>query len=148
MLRSLCLGVALVGLFAGCATSRQGMFTSRFESEASADVIIRYYTDATSSMLKPTQMEGEFQSLLSRGEVLERMRKVPGRDLAAIILVNYHSRPGEEFVMREWQKQLSELGFRQTVFLRGKENAKVNGMTIVPDPAPLTAFSGSAPPGS
>ena len=108
---------------------------SRSFAEAdSADFIVRYYSDETSYVLKPTLTEGGFQSICDRPLVLKLASQQPGRELAAVVLVHYPNAGDEEVIKRLWLADLEALGYRHVVFLRGQNSMKVKGLTILDEP--------------
>ncbi len=127
---------AACGLFAGCSTSQRAASLPLFKDDGSANIIIRYYSDSTSTMLKPEKHEGNFNTLLTINDVMEIARQVPGRDLAVVVLNTFHTKADEQVMMRRWQDSLAALGYHHTVFLRGNRNQGVNGLPVLPGPLP------------
>jgi hypothetical protein len=134
--------IAAGGILTGCATSKPLATVPRFNEAASASVIIWYYSDSTSYMLKPPKMEGSFRSLLSDAQVLAISKEQPGRDLAVVVLGARRSEASEAAVMKKWTTGLSQLGYRRTVFLRSEGETKVQGLPIVEMPPAVASTGG------
>ena len=106
-----------------------------------ADVIIRYYTDETSYMLKPLRMDGAFRSTFDRTAALKLAADQPHRDLAAVVLIHY-IKPGQEAEVRDaWVADLTRLGYKRVVFLLGNNKMQANGLPVIAAPAPLTPLA-------
>ena len=97
-----CASLLLVLLLAtACSTSR----TSRvvlFKDQDKANLIIRYYTDETSYVLKPATTEGPFLSVLKQEAVLDVAKQQPARELAVVVLIHYGCRSEIEAVRHKW----------------------------------------------
>jgi len=100
-----------------------------------ADVVIRYYSDNVTRILKPLQMEGPFLSTFDRDGVLDLAKKQAGRELAVVILLQFNA---SDRIKQSWQAPLKQLGYRRVVFLRAEPGLKVDGLSILEGPAELT----------
>jgi hypothetical protein len=116
-----------------------------FASEAQADFVVRYYSDATSYVMKPLMIDGkamgtrgevEFLKPCSRADVLQAAAGQGRRELAVVVLVSY---PGgamiELPVKQNWDRELKALGYQRIVFLRGAtKTTRINGLRILEGP--------------
>ena len=103
----------------------------RFSEQDQANLIVRYYTDDISYVLKPAMKEGPFLSILKQDAVLEVAKKQPGRDLAVVMLIHYGCQSEGETVRCKWKSQLTEMGFQRVVFLAAGSNMQVNGLPVL-----------------
>ncbi len=108
--------------------------SSHFNEEDDADVIIRYYSDSTSYILKPNMMDGQYRSICDRSLVLKVAEQQPRHELAVVVLIHYPGTGLEEPVKLAWVKELKALGYERVVFLRGTNRMKVKGLKVLPDP--------------
>ena len=120
----------LVFLVTACSTPRTAR-TVRFNEQDNANLIVRYYTDDTSYVLKPATTEGPFLSILRKDAVLGVAKQQPGRDLAVVILIRYADERQDATVRNQWTDLLTEAGYQRVVFLRGLGGMKVNGLPIL-----------------
>jgi hypothetical protein len=114
-------------LATACSTSR----TARFSEQEKADLIVRYYSEDTSYVLKPSKMDGPFLSILNRDAVLDVAKLQPGRQLAVVILIHYFNESEDESVKQKWTSLLKEAGYQRIVFLRGHNGMRVNGLAVL-----------------
>ena len=114
-------------LATGCSTPQ----IARFSEQEGADLIVRYYSDDTSYMLKPSMTEGEFLSILDRDAVLKVAKQQPGRQLAVVILIHYNVESEAEAVKRNWRNLLTQVGYQRVVFLRAANGMRVNGLPVL-----------------
>jgi len=135
--------VLTLGVVTGCTTSRPAAQVSRFQNEPNASVVIRYYSDATSFMLKPEKLEGSFRSLLDKSQILKIAKDEPARDMAVVIIGIFETKQEEDHVMRAWMRPLKQLGFQRTVFLRAGRHMEVQGLPIIDNPSEQPALSGT-----
>ena len=116
-----------VGLLAtACSTPK-----ARFNEQAQADLIVRYYTDDTSYVLKPAKTDGRFLGVLKKGAVLDVAKEQPGRQLAVVILIHYPSQDTADAVRTKWASQLTGLGYQRAVFLGGSNSSQIDGLPIL-----------------
>ena len=119
-----------------CACSLNRAFgvepKARFNEQAQADLIVRYYTDDTSYVLKPAKTDGRFLGVLKKGAVLDVAKEQPGRQLAVVILIHYRAAPEGAKVKAEWTKLLTDLGYQRVVFLLAQGSMQVDGLTVLP----------------
>ncbi len=113
-----------------CSTPRHAPVV-RFYEQDQANLIVRYYSDDTSYVLKPQKSDGPFLSILKRDDVVKVAKQLPGRDLAVIILVHYPCDTTEEAVESKWRQLLTGLGYQRVVFLGGFGSRQVNGLQIL-----------------
>jgi hypothetical protein len=120
-------------LFTSCATQRLASLPAvpRFSEQEQADVIIRYYSDDTSYVLKPSSTEGPFLSIFKKDAVVALAKQQPGRQLAVVVLIHYVDEEVAEAVKRDWTKLLTETGYHRVVFLRAINSMRVNGLAVL-----------------
>ena len=114
-------------LATACSTPR----VARFNEQDQADFIVRYYSEDTSYVLKPTKTDGPFLSILSRDAVLDVAKQQPSRRLAVVILIQYNVESEAQSVKRTWITKLTQVGYQRVVFLRGLNGPRVNGLPIL-----------------
>jgi len=119
--------VALVAT--ACSTSRTPPVV-RFYEQDKANLIIRYYTDDTSYVLKPTTKEDSFWSVLKIDAVLNVARQQPDRQLAVVILIHYTAEREAAKVKDKWTNLLTELGYQRVVFLRSAGGMQADGLPV------------------
>jgi hypothetical protein len=117
-------------LATACSTSRTGRVV-RFHEQDQANLIVRYYTDETSYVLKPQKTDGPFLKILRRDDVVKVARQLPGRDLAVVILVYYPYQGEADAVRSKWTGLLTGLGYQRVVFLGGYGGKRVDGLPIL-----------------
>lgn len=117
-------------LATACSTSRTPPVV-RFHEQDQANLIVRYYTDETSYVLKPQQTEGPFLSVLRRDDVVKVAKQMPGRELAVVILVYYPYHGEADAVKSKWTGLLTGLGYQRVVFLGGYGGKQVNGLPVL-----------------
>ena len=120
-------------LFASCALPPLSPYSAlpRFNEAEQADVIIRYYSDDTSYVLKPAATEGAFMTILKKEAVLALAKQQPGRQLAVVLLIHYTDEGKAEAVKHDWTKLLSETGYQRIVFLHASNSMHVNGLPVL-----------------
>jgi hypothetical protein len=114
-------------LATACSTSR----AVRFNQQEQANLVVRYYTDDTSYVLKPAKTDGPFLTVLNKDAVLELAKQQPGRELAVIILIHYRSAGEAEAARHDWVKLLKEVGYQRVVFLRASSGMQINGLPVL-----------------
>jgi hypothetical protein len=120
-----------VGLLAtACSTPGTGR-VEKFHEQDQANLIVRYYTDETSYVLKPQKSEGAFLSVLRRDDVVKVAQQLPGREMAVVILINYSYENAADDVRNKWTSLLTGLGYQRVVFLGGFGGKQVNGLPIL-----------------
>jgi hypothetical protein len=120
----------IVLLATACSTPRTSPVV-RFYEQDQANLIVRYYTDETSYVVKPQSTDGPFLSVLRRDEVVKVAKQLPGREMAVVILVHYLY-PGEtDAVKNKWTGLLTGLGYQRVVFLSGINGRQVNGLPVL-----------------
>ena len=129
-------------LLTSCATTPTEAPRPPFTEEDQADVIIRYYSDDVSRILKPKQTEGEFLSTFDVKSALEVARKQPGRELAVVVLIFFNT---SDDVKIKWCDLLKNIGYHRIVFLRGDKGLHVNGLSILENPPSTTASAARQP---
>ena len=103
----------------------------RFHQQDQANLIVRYYSDETSFILKPQKRDGPFLSILRRDDVLKVAKQQRGRELAVVILVHYPSESQTDSVKSKWTGLLTGLGYQHVVFLGGHDGKRVDGLPIL-----------------
>ncbi len=114
-------------LATSCSTPR----FAHFSEQDQASLVIRYYTDDTSYVLKPMQKDGPFLSVLKKDAVLNVAKQQPGRDLAVVILIHYAADTEANTVQSKWRNLLTEAGYRRVVFLRASGGMQINGLPLL-----------------
>jgi len=107
---------------------------TKFAEAQTADFIARYYTDETGYCLTPPVMDGSFRSPCDRRRLLKLAGQQPGRELAVIVLTHYPGVDTEEAAKLGWLNDLTALGYRRIVFLRGRNSMQVNGLPVLETP--------------
>ena len=121
----------VVLLLTSCATSRTPVAElPRFSEEAQANLIVRYYSDNTSYVLKPEMKEGPFLSIYNKDAVLALAKQQPGRQLAVVALIRYDNETQANAVKHDWTTLLTEAGYQRIVFLRARNTMKMNGLFV------------------
>ena len=128
----------LLLLFATACSSPRTPHLGRFKQEEQANLVVRYYTDDTSYVLKPVTKNGEFLTVLNKAAVIELAKQQPERELAVVILIHYTAEDEAEAVKHDWVKLLKEVGYERIVFLRASSGMKINGLSILENPSELT----------
>jgi hypothetical protein len=124
-------------LVTACSTT-QTVPVVRFNEQDKANLIVRYYTDDTSYVLKPAKMEGPFLGVLKKDAVLDVARQQPRRELAVVMLIHYTCQSEGVAVKQKWTNLLTGLGYRRVVFLGADASMQVNGLPVL--------YSASRPP--
>jgi hypothetical protein len=114
-------------LATACSTSRMG----RFNEQEQANLVVRYYTDDTSYVLKPAKTDGTFLAILNKDAVLDVAKQQPGRELAVVILIHYRAQSEGDSVRQNWVKLLKEVGYQRVVFLRASGSMQINGLPVL-----------------
>ena len=117
----------VVFLATACSTPR----TARFSEQDRADLIVRYYSEDTSYVVKPAQTEGQFLSIFKQDAVLDVAKQQPGRKLAVVILIRYNTESEAEAVKLNWVTKLTQVGYQRVVFLRSANGMRVNGLPVL-----------------
>ena len=119
-------------LMTSCATAPPPQAAlPRFNEEAQADLIIRYYSDDTSYVLKPEMTEGPFLTILKKDAVLALAKQQLGRQLAVVALIHYSVDSQADAVKSDWTSLLTEAGYQRIVFLHARNSMKMNGLPIL-----------------
>ena len=113
------------------ATSCSTPKFARFGEQEQANLVIRYYSDDTSYVLKPAQTDGPFLSVLKKDAVLNVAKRQPGRDLAVVILIHYAADAEANTVQAKWRSLLTEAGYQRVVFLRANGGMQINGLPLL-----------------
>jgi hypothetical protein len=120
----------VVFLATACSTPRTPP-VARFYEQEKANLIVRYYTDDTSYVLKPAMTEGSFLSVLKQDAVVNVAKQQPDRQLAVVILVHYTSEGQAAKVKAKWTNLLTAAGYQRVVFLHALGGIQVNGLPIL-----------------
>jgi hypothetical protein len=104
---------------------------ARFQEQEQANLVVRYYTDDTSYVLKPQKTDGPFLSILDKRAVLDVAKQQSGRQLAVVILIHYADDGQAAAVKHEWRGLLTNVGYQRVVFLRGMNGMRVNGLPVL-----------------
>jgi hypothetical protein len=113
-----------------CSTSPDSRL-GRFHRADQANLVVRYYTDDTSYLLKPAITNGSFLAVLSKDAVLDLAKQQPRRELAAVILVHYPAECESQAVRKDWTGLLRSAGYQRVVFLRAPGDMQVNGLPVL-----------------
>jgi len=103
----------------------------RFNQQEQANLVVRYYTDDTSYVLKPAKTDGPFLAVLNKDAVLDVAKQQPRRELAVVILIHYRAEGAAEAVKRNWVSLLKEAGYQRVVFLRASTSMQINGLPVL-----------------
>jgi len=117
-------------LATSCSTPRTSSQV-RFNEQESANLVVRYYTDDTSYVLKPEKTDGPFLRILRQDAVVDVARQQPGRELAVVILIHYGDESQAASVKHKWTNLLTEVGYRRVVFLRALGGMQVDGLPVL-----------------
>jgi hypothetical protein len=118
-------------LLTSCSTPRAPWAAlPRFREQDQANLVVRYYSDDTSYVLKPQQTDGPFLTILSKDAVLDVAKQQPGRQLAVVILIHYGACEIET-VEQSWKNLLTGAGYQRVVFLRASSGMRVNGLPVL-----------------
>ena len=113
-----------------CSTPRT-FREARFKERERANLIIRYYTDDTSYVLKPAKRDGSFLAVLDREAVMDVAKQQPGRQLAVVVLIHYGAESEADEVKHKWTDLLTEVGYQRVVFLRAITGMRVDGLPVL-----------------
>jgi hypothetical protein len=116
--------------------------SGHFNEVDATDFIVRYYSDDTSYLLKPSMMDGKFRSIFDRPAVLKLAREQPRRELATVVLTHYPNTGDEETIKVGWVNDLKALGYQRVVFLRGRNSMDVKGLAVLNNPEQSTMSAG------
>ena len=120
----------IVLLVTACSTPQTSQVV-RFHEQDQANIIVRYFSDETSYVVKPQKTNGPFLSILKRNDVLDVAQQLTGRELAVVILVHYPTQDATDTVKTKWRGLLTGLGYQRVVFLGGSDTRQVNGLPIL-----------------
>ena len=120
----------LVLLATSCSTPHTGR-RARFTEQEQANLVVRYYTDDMSYVLKPVATEGPFLAVLNKAGVLDVARQQPGRELAVVILIHYGADSETEAIQHKWSNLLTEVGYQRVVFLHAERGLRINGLPVL-----------------
>lgn len=120
----------LAFLTTSCSTARHSQEV-RFKDQERANLIVRYYSDDTSYLLKPAAKDGPFLAVLNKDTVVQIARQQAQRELAVVVLIHYPSGIEADMVKQKWSSLLGEAGYQRVVFLRGRGGMGVEGLTVV-----------------
>jgi hypothetical protein len=126
-----CASLLFIVLMATACSTPQASRVVRFHEQDQANLIVRYYSDETSYVLKPQKTDGPFMSILRRDDVLEVAKQLPDHDLAVVILVHYPCQTTADAVKVKWTGLLTSLGYQRVVFLGGFGGKDVNGLPVL-----------------
>jgi hypothetical protein len=117
-------------LATSCSTPRTAR-VERFTEQDQASLIVRYYTDDTSYLLKPAANEGPFLAVLNKDAVMDVAKQQPGRQLAVVIMIQHANQNEVDAVRQRWQGLLTQAGYQRVVFLRARKGWDVNGLPVL-----------------
>lgn len=120
-----------VMLLATACSTPQTSPVVRFNEQEKANLIVRYYSDDISYLLKPEQTDGRFLSILNKDAVVEVAKAQSGRELAVVILIHYPAESEAAKVKVQWTSRLTGLGYQRVVFLHGLNSMQVNGLPVL-----------------
>jgi hypothetical protein len=126
-----CSSLLFVALLATSCSTPQTAPGARFGEQEQANLIVRYYTDSTSYVLKPAKKEGPFLAVLNKNAVLDVAKQQPDRQLAVVVLIHYGAESEAEAVKHDWKSRLTGLGYQRIVFLRARNGMRVNGLPVL-----------------
>ena len=117
-------------LATACSTPRTAPVV-RFNEQEKANLVVRYYTDDTSYVLKPQKTDGPFLRVLGKDAVVDVAKQQPGRELAVVILIHYGAESQADAVKYKWTSLLRQVGYQRVVFLRASNGMTVNGLPVL-----------------
>ena len=117
-------------LATSCSTPRTSA-QARFNEQERANLVVRYYTDDTSYVLKPAKSDGPFLRVLRQDAVVDVARQQPGRELAVVILIHYGDESQAAAVKQKWTSLLTDVGYQRIVFLRSLGGMQVDGLPVL-----------------
>jgi hypothetical protein len=117
-------------LATSCSTPRTSA-QARFNEQERANLVVRYYTDDTSYVLKPAKSDGPFLRVLRQDAVVDVARQQPGRELAVVILIHYGDESQAAAVKQKWTNLLTDVGYQRVVFLRSLGGMQVDGLPVL-----------------
>ena len=120
----------VASLATSCSTPQRAR-EERFSEQERANLIVRYYTDDTSYLLKPEAKVGPFLAVLNKDTVVEVAKQQAARDLAVVVLIHYGTDSPADIVKRKWKGLLTEAGYQRVVFLRGQNGMRVRGLPVL-----------------
>jgi hypothetical protein len=120
----------VVLLATSCSTPRTARL-ARFNEQEQANLVIRYYTDDTSYVLKPEAKDGPFLSVLNKEAVLEVAKRQPTRQLAVVIMIHHGAESELTEVKQKWGTLLTEAGYQRVVILRASKGMQVDGLPVL-----------------
>ncbi len=126
-----CALLLFVGLLAASCSTPGTATVGRFSEQDQADLVVRYYTDDTSYVLKPEARDGRFLTVLNKDAVLDVAKRQSQRQLAVVILIHYGTDSQAVAVKRDWSNLLTDAGYQRVVFLLGRRNMQVNGLPVL-----------------
>jgi len=121
----------LLALLATSCSTPYGARQARFSEQDRANLIVKYYTDDTSYLLKPEAKDGPFLTVLNKDAVVEVARQQAQRELAVVVLIRYGAASEAEMVKQKWRTLLTEAGYQRVVFLRGRTGLRVDGLPVL-----------------
>jgi hypothetical protein len=123
--------LCLLALLAtSCSTSKTARL-ARFNEMDQASLVIRYYTDDTSYVLKPAAMDGPFLAVLKKDAVLAVAKQQPARELAVVVMIHHGGDWEVEAVRQKWATLLTDAGYQRVVFLRAKKGMDFDGLPVL-----------------
>jgi len=133
-------------LLTSCATQRANVSVEpKFHEAQAADLVVRFYSENISRILKPIQMEGPFLTSFDRAGVLDLAKQQSGRELAVVVLLQFNS---SDRVKQSWLSPLRDLGYKRIVFLRAENGMKIDGLSVLENPHEITDHALSPPQSS
>ena len=117
-------------LATSCSTPRTSA-QARFNEQERANLVVRYYTDDTSYLLKPAAKDGPFLAVLKKDAILAVAKQQPSRELAVIVMIHHGGDWEVEAVRQKWSAQLTEAGYQRVVFLRAAKGMNINGLPVL-----------------
>ena len=123
--------LCLLALLATSCSTPNAARMARFNDVDQASLVIRYYTDDTSYVLKPAAKDGPFLAVLRRDAVLAVAKQQSSRALAVIVMIDRGSEQEVEVARQKWGGLLTEAGYQRVVFLRAKKGMDINGLPVL-----------------
>jgi hypothetical protein len=134
---------SMAGLLASCSSLTPEATTARgrFHEEASADLVLRFYSWDSIHMTRPDTRENGFLPMLNRESVAFQLdRPDLRRDLAVVVMGFMFSTAQESALFQNWQTLLGDRGFRRVVLVRAGFKNKIDGLPILYDSAMAAAY--------
>lgn len=109
----------------------------RFAEGATADMVLRYFTEDSIYITKPDIRQSGFRPLLARDDIGREVKRlnVPRNTAVVVLSLFYRDRPQVVQLIQQWTAYLSEQGFRRVVILHAGPGEGIDGLPVLNDSA-------------